>query len=77
MGSGRCRKKIHPICTGSHAIQVARLLGGGPEMRTKIPDFGLFRNQISACSVIGHENCDDFDSETSMMTVVLLANSRA
>ena len=51
--------------------------GGGPEIRTKIPYFGLFRHRISAFFVTGHENRGDSDSETSTMTVALFMNSRA
>ena len=52
------------------------LVGGGPEIRTKIPYFGLFRHRILAFFVNGRENRGDFDSEISTMTVALLANSR-
>ena len=52
-------------------------MGGGPEIRAKIPYFGLFRNQILAFFVTGHENCGDFASEILMITVALLANLRA
>jgi len=39
--------------------------------------FALFRNQFSAFLSLDIENCGNFDSETSIMTVAPLANSRA
>ena len=52
-------------------------MGGGPEIRTKITYFALFRNHFFAFLSLDIKNRGDFDSETSMMTVLLLANSRA
>ena len=51
--------------------------GGEPEIMTKIPYFSLFGIQILASFFSRDmENQGNFDSETSLMSVALLANSR-
>ena len=49
----------------------------GPEITTKIPYFPYLGFKFGLFLSRDIENCGDFDSEISMMTVALLANSRA
>ena len=46
-------------------------------MRTKNPTLAYLRNEFWRFFDTGYKNHGDFDSETSIMTVALLANSRA